>query len=107
VRRSFDRRSGRSPLHLVSAFAVEHGLVLAQRATDVTRGELTALPSLLDGLDLRGCLVSLDALACRPELAERILGRGGDYLITLKGNRAGPTHEISQLNLDGLIPASG
>src|SRR5215218_10441911 len=62
VRRSFDRRSGRSPLHLVSAFAVEHGLVLAQRATGAERGELTVLPSLLDGLELRGCLVSLDAL---------------------------------------------
>ena len=46
VRRSFDRRNGRSPLHLVSAFAVEHGLVLAQRATDAKRGELTVLPNL-------------------------------------------------------------
>jgi hypothetical protein len=55
VRRSFDRRHGRSPLHLVSAFAVEHGLVRAQRATDAKRGELTVLPDLLDGLDLRGC----------------------------------------------------
>ena len=68
VRRSFDRQNGRSPLHLVSAFAVEHGLVLAQRAVGTKRGELTALPELLDGLDLRGCLVSLDALACRPDV---------------------------------------
>src|SRR3954453_22128044 len=74
-------------LHLVSAFAVEHGLVLAQRAVGTKRGELTALPDLLDGLDLRGCLVSLDALACRPEVAAQIIGRGGDYLLTLKGNQ--------------------
>src|SRR5829696_2431429 len=87
VRRSFDRRSGRSPLHLVSAFAVEHGLVLAQRATGAERGELTVLPSLLDGLELRGCLVSLDALACRPEIAAQIADRGGDYLLALKGNQ--------------------
>jgi predicted transposase YbfD/YdcC len=87
VRRSFDRRNGRSPLHLVSAFAVEHGLVLAQRATDAKQGELTVLPGLLDGLDLRGCLVSLDALACRPEIAEQITSRGGDYLLALKGNQ--------------------
>jgi predicted transposase YbfD/YdcC len=87
VRRSFDRRNGRSPLHLVSAFAVEHGLVLAQRATKEKRGELTVLPDLLDGLDLRGCLVSLDALACRPEVAAQITGRGGDYLLALKGNQ--------------------
>ena len=87
VRRSFDRGRGRSPLHLVSAYATEHGLVLAQRATEGAGGELAALPELLDGLDLRGCLVSLDALACRPEIAERIVSRGGDYLITLKGNQ--------------------
>jgi predicted transposase YbfD/YdcC len=87
LRRSFDRQNGRSPLHLVSAFAVEHGLVLAQRAVGTKRGELTALPELLDGLDLRGCLVSLDALACRPEIAGQITGRGGDYLLALKGNQ--------------------
>ena len=87
VRRSFDRKHGRSPLHLVSAYATEHGLVLAQRATEAKKGELTVLPELLDGLDLRGCLVSLDALACRPEIAEQIVGRGGDYLLTLKGNQ--------------------
>src|SRR5687768_8063677 len=87
VRRSFDRKHGRSPLHLVSAYATEPGLVLAQRATESKGGELAVLPELLDGLDLRGCLVSLHALACRPGIAERIVGRGGDYLITLKGNR--------------------
>src|SRR3954453_18868978 len=87
VRRSFDRRNGHSPLHLVSAFAVEHGLVLAQRATDAKSGELMVLPDLLDGLDLRSCLVSLDALACRPEIAAQIADRGGDYLLALKGNQ--------------------
>jgi predicted transposase YbfD/YdcC len=87
VRRSFDRKRGRSPLHLVSAYATEHGLVLAQRATETKGGELAALPELLDGLDLKGCLVSLDALACQPPVAGRIVSRGGDYLITLKGNQ--------------------
>ncbi len=87
VRGSFDRKHGRSPLHLVSAYATEHGLVLAQRAAEEKKGELTVLPELLDGLDLRRCLVSLDALACRPEIAQRIMGRGGDYLLALKGNR--------------------
>src|SRR5919107_1369096 len=87
VRRSFDRKHGRSPLHLVSAYATEGGIVLAQRATETKGGELAVLPDLLDGLDLAGCLVSLDALACRPEIAERITARGGDYLLALKGNR--------------------
>src|SRR4051795_8060658 len=57
VRRSFDRKKGRSPLHLVSAYATEGGLVLAQRAAESKGGELAAVPDLLDGLDLRGCLV--------------------------------------------------
>src|SRR6478609_8012072 len=87
VRRSFDLRKGRSPLHLVSAYATEGGIVLAQRATESKGGELAVLPGLLDGLDLEGCLVSLDALACHPGVAERITGRGGDYLLALKGNR--------------------
>ena len=50
-------------------------------------GELAVLPELIDGLDLKGCLVSLDALACQPGIANRIVSRGGDYLITLKGNQ--------------------
>src|SRR3954471_9195018 len=87
VRRSFDRKKGRSPLHLVSAYATEGGIVLAQRATEAKGGELAVIPGLLDGLDLAGCLVSLDALACQPGIAERIVGRGGDYLLALKGNR--------------------
>jgi predicted transposase YbfD/YdcC len=87
VRRSFDLRKGRSPLHLVSAYATEGGIVLAQRATESKGGELAVLPGLLDGLDLEGCLVSLDALACQPGIAERITARGGDYLLALKGNR--------------------
>jgi predicted transposase YbfD/YdcC len=87
VRRSFDRKHGRSPLHLVSAYATEGGLVLAQRAAEGKGGELAALPELLDGLDLRGCLVSLDALACHPAIAGRVVGHGGDYLLALKGNR--------------------
>jgi predicted transposase YbfD/YdcC len=87
VRRSFDRKHGRSPLHLVSAYATEGGIVLAQRATETKGGELAVLPDLLDGLDLSGCLVSLDALACHPAIAGHIAGRGGDYLLALKGNR--------------------
>jgi predicted transposase YbfD/YdcC len=95
VRRSFDLRKGRSPLHLVSAYATEGGIVLAQRATESKGGELAVIPELLDGLDLAGCLVSLDALACRPAIAERVVGRGGDYLLALKGNRKRAHAEVT------------
>ena len=94
ARRSFDLRKGRSPLHLVSAYATEGGIVLAQRAAETKGGELAVLPELLDGLDLEGCLVSLDALACQPGIAERVVGRGGDYLLALKGNRGKAHAEV-------------
>jgi len=92
VRRSFDRRHGRSPLHLVSAYATGRGLVLGQRAVDDKGGEPSALPAVLDGLHLDGCLVSLDALSCRREVAEHIRARGADYLLTLKANQ-GKVHD--------------
>ena len=87
LRHSFDRRQGRSPLHLVSAYATGRGLVLAQHAVDDRGGEPSALPAVLDGLHLDGCLVSLDALSCRREVAEHIVSRGADYLLTLKANQ--------------------
>ena len=87
VRRSFDRRRGRTPLHLVSAFATSSGLVLAQRRVAEKGGEPAVLEELLAGLDVRGALVSLDAASCHPTTAEAITGRGADYLIALKSNR--------------------
>ncbi len=96
ARRSFDRQRGRSPLHLVSAFATEPGLVLAQRTAGSKGGELAVLPDLLDGLDLKGCLVSLDALACRPHIAGQITARGGDYLLALKGNQKRAHAEVKR-----------
>jgi predicted transposase YbfD/YdcC len=94
VRHSFDRRNGRSPLHLVSAFAVGRGLVLAQHAVDDRGGEPLTLPSVLDGLHFDGCLVSLDALSCRREVADHILERGADYLLTLKANQGKVYDEV-------------
>jgi predicted transposase YbfD/YdcC len=92
ARHSFDRRHARSPLHLVSAYATERGLVLAQRATGDKGGEVAAVPAVLDGLHIEGCLVGLDALSCRREIAEHIVSRGADYLLTLKGNQ-GRVHD--------------
>ena len=80
VRRSFERRRERTPLHLVSAFATRSGLVLAQRRVPGEKGhggETGALPDLLAGLDLRGTLVSLDAGACLPRAAGAVTARGG------------------------------
>lgn len=86
MRRSFDRRKGRSPLHVVSAFATQSGLTLAQRVVAEKSGEVEVLLPLLEGLDLTGALISLDALYAQKPLVNKIVGQGADYLIALKRN---------------------
>ena len=86
LRRSFDRRRERSPLHLVSAWASEQGLVLGQRRVHEASDEITAIPELLDQLALENSIVTLDAMGCQTAIAERILARGADYLLVLKAN---------------------
>jgi predicted transposase YbfD/YdcC len=86
LRRSFDRRLERSPLHLVSAWASEQGLVLGQRRVHETSNEITAVPELLDQLALENSIVTLDAMGCQTVIAERILARGADDLLVLKAN---------------------
>lgn len=82
------RGSGDKPLHVVSAVASASGLSLAQVAGQGKGQELGAVPELLALLDLRGALVSLDALSCQPAVAQQIVAQGGDYLLGLKANQA-------------------
>src|SRR4051794_17893760 len=86
LRRSFDRRREQSPLHLVSAWASEQGLVLGQRRVHETSNEITAIPELLNQLALENSIVTLDAMGCQTAIAEQILSRGADYLLVLKAN---------------------
>ncbi len=86
VRRSFDHGREQSALHVVSAWASEQGLVLGQRCVDGKSNEITAVPELLNQLALENSIVTLDAMGCQTAIAEKILARGGDYLLTLKGN---------------------
>jgi predicted transposase YbfD/YdcC len=86
VRRSGSRRHDHGPLHLVSAWASEQGLALGQRAVDGKSNEITPIPELLDTLQLDGCIVTLDAMGCQKEIAERIRAKGADYLLVLKAN---------------------
>src|SRR3954464_7458596 len=86
LRRSFDHGPEQSPLHLVSAWASAQGLVLGQRCVDGKSNEITAIPALLDQLALQNSIVTLDAMGCQTAIAEKILARGGDDRLTLKGN---------------------
>ena len=87
LRRSFDKASGRSPLHMVSAWGCEQRLVLAQIATDAKSNEITAVPKLLEMLTLKGTIVTADALNCQRAIAQQIVDQGGDYALALKGNQ--------------------
>jgi predicted transposase YbfD/YdcC len=87
LRRSFDRASGKAALHMVSAWASEQRLVLAQIATDAKSNEITAVPRLLKMLSLKGTIVTADALNCQRAIAEQIVEQEGDYALALKGNQ--------------------
>jgi predicted transposase YbfD/YdcC len=96
---------GTRALHLVSAYATEAGLVLAQRAVDGKSNEITAIPELLDMLDLKGVIVSIDAMGTQKAIAARIVEKGGDYVLALKGNQSS-LHEDAKLFFDDPVLAS-
>jgi predicted transposase YbfD/YdcC len=85
-RRTQARKKGREPLHLVSAWASRQRLVLGQEAVSDKSNEITAIPRLLERLELRGALVTIDAIGTQRVIAETIRQRGGDYLLALKEN---------------------
>lgn len=87
LRRSFDRASGKAALHLVSAWASEQHLVLGQVAVDTKSNEITAIPKLLELLDVSGAIVTIDAMGCQKDIAAKIRAAGGDYVLTVKDNQ--------------------
>src|SRR3546814_18280240 len=94
--RSHGRGKGRLPLHTVSALAARQRLVLGQEATDAKSNEITAIPRLLERLELAGALVTIDAMGTQTAIAEAILAKGGDYLLALKANRPLTFHEVER-----------
>ena len=90
-RRSFREADKKSPVHMVSAWSSQSGLVLGQLATHKKSNEITAIPKLLDTLDVRGVVVTIDAMGCQRDIARKIVDKGGDYILQIKGNQ--PTLE--------------
>ncbi len=104
LRGSFDGATGTKAIHMVSAWACSNRLVLGQMKVDEKSNEITAIPKLLELLDLNQCLVTIDAMGCQKEIAEKIVAQKGDYLLALKGNQGG-LHEDIKLSLDSATPA--
>jgi predicted transposase YbfD/YdcC len=86
LRRSHDRSTARKMLHCVCAWSVENQLVLGEQAVDEKSNEITAIPKLLDALELDGAIVTIDAMGCQKEIAAKIIDRGGDYVLGAKDN---------------------
>ena len=102
LRGSHRRGKGLGPLHLVSAWATQKGISLGQVATDEKSNEITAIPELLDRLDLKDAVVTIDAAGCQTNIAEQIIQGGGDYVLALKGNQ-GTLHRAIETYFDALV----
>lgn len=86
-RGSRDRAKGLGALHIVSAWATEQGVALGQVATDAKSNEITAIPQLLEQIDLKGTLITIDAMGCQKEIVKQIVAGGGDCVIAVKDNQ--------------------
>jgi len=96
VRRSHDRAKGKDAIHLVSAWASENYLALGQVKVDDKSNEITAIPELLRLLELKGCLVTIDAMGCQRGIAHAIVDAGADYLLAVKGNQETLADDVEQ-----------
>jgi predicted transposase YbfD/YdcC len=95
LRRSHNRTIGKDAIHMVSAWATENQVVLGQTKVDAKSNEITAIPALIDLLEISGCIVTVDAIGCQKEIAKQIIEQGADYVLALKANQ-GTLHSDTQ-----------
>ena len=87
LRRSYQEGGAKAPIHMISAFSSRQRMVLGQRKVADKSNEITAIPELLDLLTVKGAIVTIDAMGCQREIATKIIDKGADYLLALKGNQ--------------------
>ncbi|MGR5222733.1 ISAs1 family transposase [Vibrio parahaemolyticus] len=87
VRGSYDNSRGLGAIHMVNAFATQNGVSLGQHKVYEKSNEITAIPKLLELLDISGCLVTIDAMGCQKKIAQKIIEKNADYLLAVKGNQ--------------------
>ena len=97
LRRSHDKSIGKQAIHMISAWASENHLVLGQMKVDSKSNEITAVPQLLEVLEISGCIVTTDALNCQKKIAEKIIDREADYVLRVKDNQGGLNQAIQEL----------
>lgn len=94
MRGSHNRSNGLGPLHLVSMWMTEAGITLGQVATEEKSNEITAIPQLLTLVDIKGAVITIDAMGTQTAIAEQIVDGGGDYVLALKGNQSTTQEEV-------------
>jgi len=87
LRRSYDRKDGKAAIHMVSAWATENHISLGQTVVDAKSNEISAIPKLLEMIEISGALVTIDAMGCQTEIAEQIVTAKADYCLAVKGNQ--------------------
>ena len=87
LRRSYDRATGKAAIHMVSAWATANHISLGQTVVDAKSNEITAIPKLLEIIEVSGGLITIDAMGCQTEIAEKIIAEGADYCLAVKGNQ--------------------
>jgi len=97
LRRSHDGSLGKAAIHMVSAWASANHLILGQLKVDDKSNEITAIPALLKLLEIKGCIVTIDAMGCQTEIAELIIEREADYALALKGNQGTLHRDVQDL----------
>lgn len=100
VRRSHDKGIGKAAIDMVSAWATANHLVLGQVKVDEKSNEITAIPQLLEVLEVSGCIVTIDAMGCQTEIAGKIIDREAQYVLSLKENQGNLYEDVERLFVD-------
>ena len=87
LRQSYDRSSSQPALHIVSAWSANHRLVLGQKKIDKKSNEITAIPALIEMLDIKDSIITIDAMGCQKQIASLIIKKKAEYILALKGNQ--------------------
>jgi len=104
VRRSFKKGDRKSAIHMVSAWACQNNMVLGQQKVNAKSNEITAIPALLELLEIKGCIVTIDAMGCQTAIAQTILDQGADYVLALKGNQGELSDDVKMLFEQSTLP---
>ena len=94
LRRSHNHSQGNSAIHMVSAWSAANSVVLGQLKTEEKSNEITAIPTLLDVLEIKGCIVTIDAMGCQTSIAKQIVKKKADYVLAIKGNQKSMHQEM-------------